>query len=103
MVQQTLESPTELLHLQLRAALTMEDDSLVAVGRHAAFVHLRDATWEIDDVAAPFTKESVKSAPQYDSDGLSPAQEKDFERAYAASASDERAGSQPGEDESRTS
>ncbi|KQM83575.1 ferritin-like domain-containing protein [Agromyces sp. Leaf222] len=35
MVQQTLESPTELLHFQLRTALTMENDSLEALGELA--------------------------------------------------------------------
>jgi ferritin-like metal-binding protein YciE len=32
MVQQTLQSPTDLLHFQLRTALTMENDSLAALG-----------------------------------------------------------------------
>jgi len=32
MVQQTLKSPTDLLHFQLRTALTMENDSLAALG-----------------------------------------------------------------------
>ncbi|MEO5534633.1 MAG: DUF892 family protein [Pseudolysinimonas sp.] len=32
MVQQTLQTPPELLHYQLRTALTMEDDSLAALG-----------------------------------------------------------------------
>ena len=32
MVQQTLKSPTDLLHYQLRTALTMENDSLAALG-----------------------------------------------------------------------
>ena len=32
MVQQTLMSPTDLLHFQLRTALTMENDSLAALG-----------------------------------------------------------------------
>ena len=32
MVQQTLKSPTDLLHFQLRSALTMEKDSLGALG-----------------------------------------------------------------------
>ena len=35
MVQQTLESPTDLLHFQLRVALTMENDSLAALGELA--------------------------------------------------------------------
>lgn len=35
MVQQTLESPTDLLHFQLRMALTMENDSLAALGELA--------------------------------------------------------------------
>ena len=35
MVQQTLESPTDLLHFQLRTALTMENDSLAALGELA--------------------------------------------------------------------
>ena len=35
MVQQTLDSPTELLHFQLRTALTMENDSLEALGELA--------------------------------------------------------------------
>lgn len=35
MAQLTLESPTELLHYQLRTALTMEDDSLAALGELA--------------------------------------------------------------------
>ena len=32
MVQQTLQSPIDLLHFQLRTALTMENDSLAALG-----------------------------------------------------------------------
>lgn len=32
MVQQTLDTPTELFHFQLRTALTMENDSLAALG-----------------------------------------------------------------------
>lgn len=32
MVQQTLKSPTDLLHFQLRTAMTMENDSLAALG-----------------------------------------------------------------------
>jgi len=36
MAQMTLESPTELLHYQLRTALTMEDDSLAALGELAS-------------------------------------------------------------------
>jgi ferritin-like metal-binding protein YciE len=32
MVQQTLQSPTDLLHFQLRTAMTMENDSLAALG-----------------------------------------------------------------------
>src|SRR5687768_8123567 len=32
MVQQTLQSPTDLLHFQLRMAMTMENDSLAAPG-----------------------------------------------------------------------
>lgn len=35
MVQQTLTSPTELLHFQLRTAMTMENDSLEALGELA--------------------------------------------------------------------
>ena len=35
MVQQTLKSPTDLLHFQLRTALTMENDSLAALGELA--------------------------------------------------------------------
>ncbi|KQW05615.1 hypothetical protein ASC66_11595 [Leifsonia sp. Root4] len=35
MVQQTLESQTDLLHFQLRTALTMENDSLAALGELA--------------------------------------------------------------------
>jgi ferritin-like metal-binding protein YciE len=35
MVQQTLTSPTELLHFQLRTAMTMENDSLDALGELA--------------------------------------------------------------------
>lgn len=35
MAQMTLESPTDLLHYQLRTALTMEDDSLAALGELA--------------------------------------------------------------------
>lgn len=35
MVQQTLTSPTELLHFQLRTAMTMENDSLAALGELA--------------------------------------------------------------------
>jgi ferritin-like metal-binding protein YciE len=35
MVQQTLKSPTDLLHFQLRTAMTMENDSLAALGELA--------------------------------------------------------------------
>lgn len=35
MVQQTLKSPSELLHFQLRTAMTMENDSLAALGELA--------------------------------------------------------------------
>ena len=35
MVQQTLKNPTDLLHFQLRTALTMENDSLAALGELA--------------------------------------------------------------------
>jgi ferritin-like metal-binding protein YciE len=35
MVQRTLTSPTELLHFQLRTAMTMENDSLAALGELA--------------------------------------------------------------------
>ena len=35
MVQQTLTSPSELLHYQLRTAMTMENDSLAALGELA--------------------------------------------------------------------
>jgi ferritin-like metal-binding protein YciE len=36
MVQQTLHTPDDLLHFQLRVALTMEDDSLAALGELAS-------------------------------------------------------------------
>lgn len=35
MVQQTLDTPTDLFHFQLRTAVTMEDDSLTALGELA--------------------------------------------------------------------
>ncbi|UJP09239.1 ferritin-like domain-containing protein [Microbacterium sp. KUDC0406] len=35
MVQQTLDTPTDLLHFQLRTAVTMENDSLAALGELA--------------------------------------------------------------------
>ena len=35
MVQQTLKSPSDLLHFQLRTAMTMENDSLAALGELA--------------------------------------------------------------------
>lgn len=35
MVQQTLKTPTDLLHFQLRTAMTMENDSLAALGELA--------------------------------------------------------------------
>ena len=42
MVQQTLKSPTDLLHFQLRTALTMENDSLAALGELATRQVRRD-------------------------------------------------------------
>jgi ferritin-like metal-binding protein YciE len=42
MVQATLESPVDLMQYQLRTALTMEDDSLAALGELAAAAKSRD-------------------------------------------------------------
>ncbi|MET0977113.1 MAG: PRC-barrel domain-containing protein [Leifsonia sp.] len=67
------------------------------ITRHAAFVPLREATWEHDDVSVPFTRELVKTAPRIDSDGLSPAQEQELERHYAGSAADGSGTADPNE------
>ncbi|MET4158234.1 DUF892 family protein [Agromyces sp. PvR057] len=78
MVQQTLESPTELLHFQLRTALTMENDSLEALGELAKaakspeikklFRHHADETREqLENLKQVFTllefKESTAPSP----------------------------------------
>lgn len=57
------------------------------LGRHSAYVPLGDAVWEDDDVAVAFSKDLVTAAPRLDIDGgLTPAQEAELERHYAAQA-----------------
>jgi ferritin-like metal-binding protein YciE len=75
---QTLQTPTDLLHLQLRTALTMEHDSLAALGELASaakssevkkmFTHHSDETKEqIDNLHKVFglldLKESTAPSP----------------------------------------
>lgn len=78
MVQRTLTSPTELLHFQLRTAMTMEQDSLAALGELAKaarsaeikklFRHHADETKEqIENLSSVFRllefKESTAPSP----------------------------------------
>lgn len=74
MAQQTLETPTDLLHFQLRTALTMEDDSLAALGALASsassadvkkmFRHHADETREqIDNLHKVFKMLDLKLTP----------------------------------------
>lgn len=44
MVQQTIDTPLELLHFQLRSAVTMENDSLAALGELATAARSREIT-----------------------------------------------------------
>ncbi len=83
MATQTLESPMELMHLQLRTALTMEADSLAALGELAKaakskdvkdmFRHHADETREqIDNLHKVFTLMELKdsTAPSPSTKGI---------------------------------
>jgi len=84
MATQTLGTPTELLHFQLRTALTMEDDSLAALGELAKaaksanikqmFKHHADETKEqIDNLHKVFDILGLKqtTAPSPSTKGIS--------------------------------
>ena len=84
MVQQTLKSPTDLLHFQLRTALTMENDSLAALGELATaaksaeikklFRHHADETKEqIENLQQVFQLLELKAstAPSPSTKGIS--------------------------------
>ena len=61
--------------------------------RHPAFVPLDDATWENDDVSVPFSKDVVKHAPRFDSDGgLDPAQEQELVSYYSTGLPNDASG-----------
>lgn len=84
MVQRTLTSPTELLHFQLRTAMTMEQDSLAALGELAKaarsaeikklFRHHADETKEqIENLSSVFRLLELKesTAPSPSTKGIS--------------------------------
>lgn len=84
MVQRTLTSPTELLHFQLRTALTMENDSLAALGELAKAAkspeikklfrhHAEETKEQIENLSSVFRLLELKesTAPSPSTKGIS--------------------------------
>ncbi|HEU4973027.1 MAG TPA: DUF892 family protein [Gaiellaceae bacterium] len=63
MVQQTLKSPSDLLHFQLRTAMTMENDSLAALGELAKAAKSAEIT-KLFRHHADETKEQISNLQQ---------------------------------------
>jgi ferritin-like metal-binding protein YciE len=93
MVQRTLTSPTELLHFQLRTAMTMENDSLAALGELAKAArsaeikklfrhHAEETKEQIENLKSVFRLLELKesTAPSPSTKGISKQAESLLER-----------------------
>jgi ferritin-like metal-binding protein YciE len=94
MVQRTLTSPTELLHFQLRTAMTMENDSLAALGELAKAArsaeikklfrhHAEETKEQIENLKSVFRLLELKesTAPSPSTKGISKQAESLLERS----------------------